>query len=121
MSENPRTRLASDDDDELVGLSLQGDRAAFGALVRRHQSLICSLAYSATGDLGESEDLAQETFVVAWRRLRELRERSKLRAWLCGIARNVIQNARRRGQRDAARGAESLDQAPESPAAEPAP
>ena len=60
-------------DTELVSQSLTGSREAFGRIVARYQSLICSLAYSATGSLTQSEDLAQETFVIAWTQLRQLR------------------------------------------------
>jgi RNA polymerase sigma factor (sigma-70 family) len=45
------------------------------------------------GDIGRSEDLAQEVFIAAWRQLAELREPGKLRAWLAGITRNLAQNA----------------------------
>jgi len=54
-------------DAELVEQSLAGDRQAFGRIVGRYQSLVCALAYSATGSRSRSEDLAQETFVAAWR------------------------------------------------------
>lgn len=95
-------------DDLLWRRSRSGDREAFGRIVERYQSLVCSLAYSACGNLSRSEDLAQETFLTAWQRLGELREPAKLRSWLCGIARNLSANASRREQR---RGgpAESLD------------
>src|SRR5262249_33590904 len=79
-------------DADLVTESLSGNRDAFGQIVSRYQSLVCSLAYSATGSLSQSEDLAQDTFVTAWKQLRDLREPAKLRAWLCGIARNLINN-----------------------------
>ena len=46
-------------DAELVRESLAGNQDAFGRIVAHHQSLICSLAYSATGSLTQSEDLAQ--------------------------------------------------------------
>ena len=69
------------DDAELVAQCLAGNRDAFGHIVSRYQSLICSLAYSATGNLGQSEDLAQETFITAWKHLRHLREQNKLRSW----------------------------------------
>jgi len=99
-------------DDQLWRLSCAGDREAFGQLVERYQSLLCSLAYSHCGDLARSEDLAQDTFVIAWRRLGELREPAKLRAWLCGIVRNLAANASRREWR---RGgpAEPLEAIPE--------
>jgi RNA polymerase sigma factor (sigma-70 family) len=76
-------------DTELVAQSLAGNRIAFGQIVARYQTLICSLAYSATGSLTQSEDLSQETFVTAWKQLSELREPGKLRSWLCGIVRNL--------------------------------
>src|SRR5262245_1755646 len=83
-------------DEQLWRLSCEGDREAFTKIVERYQSLICSLAYSACGALGTSEDMAQETFITAWHRLKDLREPSKLRQWLCGIVRNIAANAVRR-------------------------
>ena len=112
---------ATRNDAELVGESLSGNRDAFGQIVSRYQSLVCSLAYSATGSLSQSEDLAQETFVAAWKQLADLREPGKLRAWLCGIARNLINNTLRRQGREPAHAAEQLDAAPESPSLEPSP
>ena len=103
---------------ELVAQSLGGDRDAFGQIISRYQSLVCSLAYSATGSLSQSEDLAQETFITAWKRLGHLRERDKLRAWLCGIARFLIGKALRRDGREPIHAAEPLDAADESPAPE---
>jgi RNA polymerase sigma factor (sigma-70 family) len=83
-------------DEQLWREACAGDREAFTHIVERYQSLVCSLAYSACGALGTSEDMAQETFVTAWHRLKELREPSKLRPWLCGIVRNIAANAARR-------------------------
>src|SRR5262245_36180159 len=82
-------------DAELVSRSLAGDRDAFSRIVSRYQTLICSLAYSRIGNLGQSEDVAQETFIAAWKHLRLLREPSRLRSWLCGIVRNRIHKSLR--------------------------
>ncbi len=109
------------DDSELVSASLSGNRDAFGQIVVRYQSLVCSLAYSVTGSLSHSEDLAQETFVAAWKQLAGLREPEKLRAWLCGIARNLIHNALRKQGREPSHQAESLDEISESHSPEPLP
>ena len=87
-------------DVELVGLCLSGDRDAFGRIVERYQSLVCALAYSACGDLARSEDLAQETFIAAWRQLSALKEPAKLKYWLCGIVRNLIHNSVRAQSRN---------------------
>ena len=56
-------------DAELVAESLGGNRDAFRLIVERYQTLISSLAYCATGNVSRSEDLAQETFVSAWKQL----------------------------------------------------
>jgi len=72
-----------------------GSMPAFESLVRRHQSAVCAVAYSACGDLALSEDVAQETFWAAWRGRDSLADPRRLPAWLCGIARNLGHNARR--------------------------
>jgi len=108
-------------DAQLVDRSVAGDRGAFGEIVTRYQALVCSLAYNATGDVARSEDLAQETFVAAWQHLRELREPAKLRSWLCGIARNRINNGRRFLKREPTHAAGELELATDIPAVEPWP
>src|SRR5471032_2192433 len=106
--------VTAENDAELVSASLAGNRDAFGQIVARYQSLVCSLAYNATGSLSQSEDLAQETFVTAWKQLAGLREPEKLRPWLCGIARNLIANGLRRQGREPVHGAEPLEHADHS-------
>jgi len=113
--------MISANDTDLVSESLSGNRDAFGQIVSRYQSLICSLAYSAVGNLGQSEDLAQETFITAWKHLGKLRERDKLRAWLCGIARNRVNNFLRREGRKPLRKAEPLEEISETHSPEPLP
>jgi RNA polymerase sigma factor (sigma-70 family) len=108
-------------DAELVAASLAGGREAFRQIVERHQTLVCSLAYCATGSLTQSEDLAQETFLVAWRQLAELREPSKLRPWLCGIARFVIGKELRQQAREPVHAAETLEMVNELAGPEPLP
>jgi RNA polymerase sigma factor (sigma-70 family) len=118
------TRMISvteQNDVELVAGSLSGNRDAFGQIVSRYQSLVCSLAFSATGSLGQSEDLAQETFVTAWKQLAGLREPEKLRSWLCGIARNLINNSLRKQGREPSHRAESLEEISDSHSPEPQP
>jgi len=95
-------------DAELVAESLGGNRDAFRRIVERYQTLISSLAYCATGNVSQSEDLAQETFVPAWKQLAELREPAKLRPWLCSITRFLISKEFRRQGREPVHAAESL-------------
>jgi RNA polymerase sigma factor (sigma-70 family) len=118
LANNTATAVAADDA-QLIALSLQGSRDAFGEIVARYQTLICSLAYSACGDIHLSEELAQETFVTAWRKLRSLREPAKFKSWLCGIARNLSHNTLRRQRRAPTISAEELINEPLSPAASP--
>ncbi len=95
-------------DRRLVELHLSGDRSAFRQIVERYQAMVCALGLSACGDIGRSEDLAQEVFVAAWKQLPALREPEKLRGWLAGIARNLGHNSFRRQQRTPTAQAEPL-------------
>jgi RNA polymerase sigma factor (sigma-70 family) len=108
-------------DADLVAQSLAGSREAFGRIVARYQSLICALSYSATGDLKQSEDLAQETFLSAWKDLGKLREPAKLRSWLCRISRHHTFDALKQQGREPSHAAETLDAAHDSPAPGPLP
>ena len=108
-------------DVDLVAESLSGDRDAFGEIVERYQTLIASLAYCATGNVGQSEDLAQETFVSAWKQLAKLREPAKLRSWLCSITRFLVSKELRRQGHEPIHEAESLDALDEWSAPEPLP
>ncbi|WP_395342530.1 RNA polymerase sigma factor [Ningiella sp. W23] len=91
--------LLDTDDATLVLLVLGGDKDAFGQIVIRYQNLLCSLAYSSIGDIKQSEDLAQEVFVEAWKKLDSLLEPEKLKAWLCGILRYKVSHYRRKQQK----------------------
>src|SRR5271154_5312312 len=85
-----------ENDVELVSASRQGDRQAFGRIVRKYQGMISGLIYAICGDVQRSEDLAQDTFLSAWKSLSGLREPAKLPAWLCQIARHRAQDALRK-------------------------
>lgn len=74
-------------------------RDEFASLVAEHQGAVCAVAYSTLGDRAASEEIAQEAFLLAWRKLPELGEPPKLPGWVCGIARNLAKNARRRSGR----------------------
>jgi len=121
MKTNIITDGAATDDSRLVQATLDGDRDAFRQIVGRYQALICSLAYSGTGNLNRSEEIAQETFVTAWKELCKLCEPARLRSWLCGIARNLVSNSHRRAVREPAQMGEPFDPMHEPPSAEAAP
>lgn len=108
-------------DEQLVEWSLTGDRDAFRKIVERYQSLVCSITYNATGSLTLSEDLAQETFLAAWKQLSELREPAHLRAWLCGITRFLVGKQLRRQVHEPIHAAEPLETLHEPPSPDPSP
>ncbi len=76
--------------------SRQGDHAAFAALVRLHQQMIHAVTFRMTGSEADAEDLAQETFIQAFRQLHYFRGDSKFSSWLYRIAVNLCLNWKRR-------------------------
>ena len=78
-----------------VRLALDLDRA-FEELVRRHQQLVFGVAYRVTNDRGDAEDVAQETFIRAYRALGaydgDRVGTMRLRPWLARIALNLAKN-----------------------------
>jgi len=121
MMKTEAVHAAQQNDADLVAESLGGNEEAFRQIVERHQSLICSLAYCATGSVSQSEDLAQETFIRAWKELAKLREPAKLRAWLCSIVRFLSSKQLRRQDREPAHAAEPMAGLAEAAAAGPLP
>jgi RNA polymerase sigma-70 factor (ECF subfamily) len=76
------------DDARLVARSLKQDHEAFGQLIDRHAPAIVNLAYRMVGNRAEAEDLAQETFIAAFKALSTFRADSKFSTWLYRIAAN---------------------------------
>src|SRR5262249_16905067 len=81
---------------DLVQSAQRGDRAAFDELVRRTSRLVFARLYLETGDTHRAEDLSQETLLLAFRSLDELKEPRNFRTWLLKIAQNVAIDAARR-------------------------
>jgi RNA polymerase sigma-70 factor (ECF subfamily) len=81
---------------DLIAQAQQGDRQAFGELVRRHREGVINVVYRMCGDVNLAEDAAQEAFVRAWQHLPGYRPRSPFRNWVYRIATNVAVDALRR-------------------------
>jgi RNA polymerase sigma-70 factor (ECF subfamily) len=79
----------ADGDEALVRRAVAGDRPAFEALVNRHQDLVYRLAHRLTGSAADAEEIVQETFLSAYRRLGTFRGEAKFSTWLCRIATNA--------------------------------
>lgn len=72
-----------------VRLAASGDRSAYERLVRRCSGLVSALALAVVGDVGRSEDVAQEVFVAAWKDLSRLRNPRTFLPWLRGMTRHL--------------------------------
>jgi RNA polymerase sigma factor (sigma-70 family) len=94
----PRAPTTPPQDADLIVAVLQrDDRKAFAELVRRHQSLVRTVLRRLTkGDTALADDLAQETFVLAWRNLRHFRFEARFSTWLYRIAFNAWQSEARK-------------------------
>src|SRR3954470_9873226 len=78
---------------------MNGNRASFEELVRRTARLIFSRVFLEVGDVHRAEDLVQETFLVAWRSIRQVSEPAGFRSWLFTIAHSAVVDAARRDSR----------------------
>ena len=84
-----------DSDEALVLKSQAGNRTAFEELVRRTARLVFARLYLETGRAGDTEDLVQETFLIAWRSIRQMTDPTGFRPWLLAISRTVVIDAAR--------------------------
>jgi len=90
------------DDAEELARARQGDRAAFGALVRRYQRRVYATALHILGNHGDADDVTQETFVRAYRGIIGFDGRSDFFTWLYRITVNTALNHVRSNKRTAA-------------------
>lgn len=105
--------LHTDPDARLIERARRGEGAAFDALMRRHMRAAYAVALAQTGDRDDAEDVCQDAFVTALRRLDEVRRPEAFVGWLLQIVRNRAHNLRRHQR---VRSALPLDAATEAPA-----
>jgi RNA polymerase sigma-70 factor (ECF subfamily) len=84
------------DDRELLLLAREGDATAFETLIRRHDRFLYRVARSILLDDCEAEDVVQETFIKAFRRLVDFRGEARLSTWLTRITLNEALAVKRR-------------------------
>jgi RNA polymerase sigma-70 factor, ECF subfamily len=82
-------------DEELIERARSGDRAAFGDLVERHQQAVFRAALAALRSREDAEEVAQDTFIAAFRKLDHFRGDSSFKTWLLTIAWNRAMDRRR--------------------------
>lgn len=89
--------------EELALRAQQGSLAAYGELVRRFQDRLYSFLLRRCASSADAEDLAQDTFLRAWRRINLYRPTNKFSTWLFTIAARLASSHRRTSARRAAR------------------
>lgn len=80
----------------LVAQLREGSRDAFDELYEKYKNMAIHTAYLITGNLADSEDIVQETFVKVWTHIRELKNDSGFRAWMLQI---LVRTAYRVGKK----------------------
>ena len=124
------TRIAMREDEDrratelrLVRLAQNGDLVAFERLYRDNERKVFGLCFRLSSDPALAEELTQEVFVRAWRKLSSFRGESAFSSWLYPLTVNVALSERRSRRRRDARivateDPASLERAPRSPAPE---
>jgi RNA polymerase sigma-70 factor (ECF subfamily) len=92
----PGTLEAADSDERLVERFKRGDEAAFEELVHRHRERVYRAAWRVAGDHAEADDLAQESFLRAYRSLPGFRGESRFLTWMMRILMNLALSRRGR-------------------------
>ncbi|MBW1821781.1 MAG: sigma-70 family RNA polymerase sigma factor [Deltaproteobacteria bacterium] len=79
-------------ENEIIQNVLDGDQEKFAVLVDKYQGPIYNLVYRLTGSRHDAEDLAQETFLKAYKSLNNFQLKKKFFSWLYAIAINLTRN-----------------------------
>jgi len=89
-------------DEQLLDRFLQGDEIAFETLVERHEARLRNIAFGLVRDRSLAEDIAQDSFLQAYRKAASFRQQGLVRNWLYRIvvnrARDELRRIRRRGE-----------------------
>ena len=76
-------------DTEIAQAAQKGDKQAFEALIEKYKNAVYAVILPKVQNFHQAEDLAQETFVQAYKNIPSMKEPEKVGFWLCGIARNI--------------------------------
>ena len=78
--------MEREDDVQLIQRTLSGDEAAFGILLQRYQKSVHALVWRKIGDFHTAEDITQDTFLQAYKKLSTLKNHNQFAGWLYVIA-----------------------------------
>jgi RNA polymerase sigma-70 factor (ECF subfamily) len=109
--------MTTNDEARLIAAARKGDSRAFAALVNAHQQAVRGFLRRFTGHWADADDIAQEAFVTAWRRLDRFEGRSSFRSWVSGIGFRIARDARRAHGRAQKRDADWLNEQDEGESA----
>lgn len=99
MSNPIRADLVARDDNDLVRMTLSGDKEAYRTLVERYQGRLLTTALDIVKTREDAEDVVQETFVKAFLSLGQFKGQSSLYTWLYRICFNMAIDIRRKAGR----------------------
>lgn len=83
----------------VIERAIAGDELAFARIVAEHHDDLARIAFFVSGDLDVAEEAEQAAWAVAYRRLKDVRDPSRLRPWLMSIAANEARQLVRSGRR----------------------
>ena len=83
----------------IVASAAAGDELAFARIVAAHDDDMVRVAYLVTTDVGLAHEAVQAAWLIAWRKLRTLRDPERLRPWLVSVAANEARQILRRRKR----------------------
>jgi len=106
---------------ELVGRIRTGDGSAFEAMYRQHATRLYNLASRMVGTRADADDLLQDIFLIAYRKLGSFRGESTLGTWLYRLAMNHCLDVLRNRQTRMGQQTDSLDEPDAVPVASPMP
>ncbi len=89
--------------EDLIARARRGDEEAFRLIFERYARPVMRFIFCMVNERSLAEELAQETFVRAYKNLGELRDEARLSTWLFGIARNVAREAIRSSRHESRR------------------
>ena len=76
-------------DEQLVEAYLHGDNQSLEFLIQRHLNQVYGFVYGYVNNQADAEDITQETFVKAWKKIKKFKPEYKFKTWLFTIAKNT--------------------------------
>lgn len=85
-------KIITDEDYKFVSLCKKGDVDAFEVLVKKHQKKMLNIAYRMIGSYEEACEIVQDSFVSAYKAIRDFEGKARFSTWLYTIVMNLSKN-----------------------------